>query len=505
MAFRFNTIIRLSLFRYWADRIEEWHLLHPLYAMVCRFLGKFIPAPIKRKWNSFSHEQQLLLKNIGIGLAISLFLHIGHTTPWMQGHIRWAMDWTMDMSAGTQSGSGAGKDIYEKLYAFIDIDASQYKAWGEPLFTPRDKLASLIRGSMAAGARLIVVDIDLTRSSPDPRQDAVLRDYLASLGRIPQKERPPIILMKSMRIGEPRGDALPQFRDSFLDDVVSRTSGLYWASPMFYVDDDQIIRYWRMVEYFTTREGPQVLPSAQLLTYALLMPGAEADSNAYEALRGQLAKIGPADASESAGNDDDGRRISLGALTFPLHEKNLENRILYSIKPGMPSPMVATRNGDQPIFLCIPSQTLFTPDGAQRLRNLLSDRIVIIGGSFAESFDIHNTPLGVMPGAMIILNSIRSLFTYGIVHEPSWWITVAIEIILICIMSISFMVFRSFWGMVISGACILFVLVPISLAVFCHGVWLDFALPLVAVQLHQMADEFEHKREEYNKGPWRLP
>ena len=121
---------------------------------------------------------------------------------------------------------------------------------------------------------------------------------------------------------------------------------------------------------------------------------------------------------------------------------------------------------------------------------LLTDRIVVIGGSFAESQDIHLTPLGAMPGALIIINAFQSLTEHGELEAIPLWLVLLIETVLIVVMSIAFIVYRNFWGQIISGLFILLVLLPISYALFRHGVWISFALPLLAVQIRQIWAEF---------------
>jgi len=54
-------------------------------------------------------------------------------------------------------------------------------------------------------------------------------------------------------------------------------------------------------------------------------------------------------------------------------------------------------------------------------------------------------------------------------------------------MSLAFACFTSFYGMLFSGLLIILVMMPISFGLFQAGVWLDFAIPLLAVQLHRMA------------------
>lgn len=501
MGRQLNTLCRLAVIQYWISRLEQWCLLHFWYALLCRYFGHVVPSPVKKYWASMGHIKRGFLKNITIGLLITLILHGLHAAGFLRNNLRWALDWTMALNAGTQFASDAASPGQEHPYLFVNIDEQLYQKWGEPLFTPRDSIAALLRNAMEGGAKLVIVDVDLTRPSPAPREDAALHDFLAGLRSVPPEERPPVILVKSMHLVGEGADARWHFRGSFLDSLVAETPGLYWASPMFTVDDDQVIRYWRLAECSPTSQGPEALPSVQLLAYALTTHGDAPGTNLADALRGQLEKARGLCAQDESAHDNAAASLVIGTLSFPLSEQTLENRILYSIKPNTPSPTLSGDRTGRPAFLTLPAGALLGPDSGRNLREILRDGIVIIGGSYNDSGDIHATPIGPMPGALVILNAIRSLSLYGIAHEPSLWATLAIETALILVMSGSFLLFHTFGGMLLSGLCIICFLVPASIALFRHGVWLDFALPLIAVQLHHMAEEFEKKREALEKEP----
>ena len=73
-------------------------------------------------------------------------------------------------------------------------------------------------------------------------------------------------------------------------------------------------------------------------------------------------------------------------------------------------------------------------------------------------------------------------------------------------MSFAVATFRSFFGMLVSGAVIIIVMIPFSFWLFEYGVWLNFAIALVIIQLHQMAAEYRemlqtlHAKEQSNEN-----
>jgi len=47
---------------------------------------------------------------------------------------------------------------------------------------------------------------------------------------------------------------------------------------------------------------------------------------------------------------------------------------------------------------------------------------MVIGASFAESRDRHLTPLGEMPGTLVLINAIQSLYQHGELTAPPLWV-----------------------------------------------------------------------------------
>jgi len=122
---------------------------------------------------------------------------------------------------------------------------------------------------------------------------------------------------------------------------------------------------------------------------------------------------------------------------------------------------------------------------------LLDDRIVVIGSSFSENRDSYLTPVGAMPGAVVLINAIHSLLQYGQIQRPATWIIFCIEIVLILVVSVLFAMLGSYAAKVVSGLIVLVLLLPATFTLFKYGVWLDFALPLIGVQLHEMVARAE--------------
>ncbi len=126
-----------------------------------------------------------------------------------------------------------------------------------------------------------------------------------------------------------------------------------------------------------------------------------------------------------------------------------------------------------------------------QVRHELRGRVVLIGQTFAETVDHHNTPLGDMPGVVVLLNAIDSMTRHRIVGQPSAWITVPLALAMVVVVGYAFARWRSLLGTVIATCALLAVLPWISFSLFKHGVWLDFALPLLGIQVHKMVTTLE--------------
>jgi hypothetical protein len=118
-------------------------------------------------------------------------------------------------------------------------------------------------------------------------------------------------------------------------------------------------------------------------------------------------------------------------------------------------------------------------------------KIVIIGASYAASRDIHHTPVGAMPGALIITNAVKSLQQFGQLQSPPGWVKLLIEGVLIILMAWAFAHFNSIGGLILTGIAVALILVPISFYFFKYGIWVNLAAPILGMQLHEVVANYE--------------
>jgi CHASE2 domain-containing sensor protein len=435
---------------------------------------------------------------VGMGISIGLlFLH-GH--PWLEEKEDAAVDWVMQLQWGTAPTKSAVP------FAVLDIDEPTYRSWGEPFHTPRDRLLKLIDYAVRGGAALVVVDVDLSQRGHDPAADAGLRDYLAHYGG-PRAR--PILLVRTFREplsqeavsgapNRPEDVPLPDVRRSFLeeDPDIARSPLIHWGSSLFAPDTDGTLRRWRLWHPACADGASTMVPSLQLLTVALVCPSGKQPEQVIADVHSALRPLAPKPCDEKTSSASHGRMIEVCELSLSAEAKGLAQRILYTLpwklKEGEGYPEVG-KNGTRVPLLTVRSAQPIT-DGEKPVdASWLEGRVVVIGGSFEEGRDWYFTPLGRMPGYLVLVNAIRSLQQFGEIGPAPWYVRLSVEAVLIVGMSLMFAWLSSFWGMLVSGVLIIFLLLPLSFWFFKQGVWLDFAIPLIAVQLHQMAAECEER------------
>ncbi|WP_069469816.1 CHASE2 domain-containing protein [Candidatus Marithrix sp. Canyon 246] len=160
-------------------------------------------------------------------------------------------------------------------FVFLDIDDNTHHAWGEPLFTPRNRLKNLIDAAVKAKARLILVDVDVSQATPVEKSqlhpdDQELKSYLSEYVtkcKTSKLDCPTIVFVRNFSA---KPSAIPVIRTGFLEEIINKKSAPYlqWASSHFYQSEDQIIRRWSLWEAACNNvQQPVVIPAIELYRY----------------------------------------------------------------------------------------------------------------------------------------------------------------------------------------------------------------------------------------------
>jgi CHASE2 domain-containing sensor protein len=442
----YQLFLRLILVRYLFRLLM--YVLSPLL-----WVKKRIMVFLRPYWQRLSHFQQHFVSNLLVGILIALMLVWGHNYPWLSRFEDAAMDTMMQINQNSSR-----MNMANLQFAVLDIDETTYHSWGEPFYTPRDKLLDLLNFAVKTQASLIVLDIDLNGVGHVPSADQALADFLFAYSA----ENPPLLLLRNFYPPN-----TTQIRPLFFD-ASQVGEGVIWAHPLFKRDADHILRRWYLLRVGCAANQVMLLPSFQLVTDALW-------SERQDELQKALAAATPASCEDKTPLDFDYQG-------FNSHSYGVGERIIYSQSWPPKTPEI----------LHIPAlsaiQCVAAPENCDMSQ--LQGRAIIIGASHRASHDYHYTPLGEMPGMMVIINAIKSFHLYGQTSTPPNWVKWLIEAILIILMAWAFARFNSMLGALISGIIIVLVLVPISFYFFKFGVWVDFALPIVGMQLHQMVAKY---------------
>ncbi|MFG1381902.1 CHASE2 domain-containing protein [Xanthobacter versatilis] len=295
--------------------------------------------------------------------------------------------------------SGATRDAIP--VTLIDIDAAALAALGHPQRAPRDLVAGLLSLAAAKQASGIFLDMD-TSQQGSPSDDQAL---LAFISTYPQNA-PPLALARRLGPVDQAGGSEEAVAEqpSILDATVRAHANILWAASISRIDEDRVVRRWELSRTFCTPDGGRTLPSPQLFAAAVAsaQPRPLSDVQAFVAARTR-AICGPGVATAPAAPPWPRNPDQRAAIAF-----------LIADGPDLAAPQFIRRDGRNVLlFRRVSARALMTSTGtvvsARAVADdLLRDRFVIIGASHAESMDGHLTPIGFLPGALIVANAVAT-------------------------------------------------------------------------------------------------
>jgi CHASE2 domain-containing sensor protein len=175
-----------------------------------------------------------------------------------------------------------------------------------------------------------------------------------------------------------------------------------------------------------------------------------------------------------------------------------EGRILFTIPwrlpPGQARPFVQPQYGPaKPILTTISASTLLA-DEVPAPGGALSGAVVVIGGSFADGRDRYATPIGRMPGALVLINAVNTALSFpqGALRPAPRWLEGAVALFVILTVSFLFALFRASVAVALSLALVLAVVLLVGRLWIEAGVWLGATLPVLSIMLHRWLDLLEH-------------
>ncbi|WP_373501997.1 CHASE2 domain-containing protein [Aestuariivirga sp.] len=283
----------------------------------------------------------------------------------------------------------------------LDVDDVTRKAWGSRGTTPHAALTELVRMASAGGARGILVDFDLTLETPespaDPAMLAFLQNYPADAP----------ILMLVRKIGFARTDGASggslmaaSAAASPYDLAAAGKPNIMWVTTLNQIGADRSVRQIRLWQTVCDGASGMAYPSAALVTAGYLTPDMKHDEDLHIFLDWRVAV-------------ECGGKADAGPAWPPARDQAAYLPYVFGDDSASPALLKIRSGGRDTVALrrISASRLVKYADGhavpaGEVDRDPFEGRIAVIGASYTESADVHETPLGTMPGSVILANSI---------------------------------------------------------------------------------------------------
>lgn len=355
------------------------------------------------------------------------------------------------------------------------------------------------------------------------------------------------------RIGRLR----PSFEE--LETAVSESDHLFWASTTLQVDPDGIVRRWMLWREACDRskdgEGVEEAPSVEVvlsvpLAAQAILRGRHSDQEEITSIVKFLQeKCARSECTDASGGGDCGK-LRIGDRSPDL--SNQAARILYTI-PWIPiggaltdgdeqslevvqPPMIEYKGSREPIIVPVRAdevtklycasnpevaagqtgnrcqrapkvqkggrQSMSVEDTTERT-NVLKERIVIIGGSYAAARDIYATPVREpMPGAVVAMNAIQTLAHHGILGSPNWLVSSMLFFIQASIVAAVHCFCRKRLYTLIVYTLLFGMMFIVSGMLLNSGLWIDTSLATLGVVLYRGVFSRASKVMSFGKNKW---
>jgi CHASE2 domain-containing sensor protein len=391
----------------------------------------------------------------------------------------WVMYWNSDFQAEST-----------QRMAVIEIDDASYRAWGSPVLTPRDKLKALIEQAVKGDARVIAVDINLSwwsdgyiHKSGTPvvsKADLELANYLKTLND--SEYVPIIILTRKYSFNEQNVLVRPP---SFLDKILEEEKNVFWSSTFFQVDYDEYRRRWQLASLVCHNRQVTVVPSMQLLVAM-----AATSSQAAQTIREFKQRLN--NWAKTLSCDDINTTIpklcqakKCPDLTLKLFKKTVNlaggrdtERVVYRFAPPDNFQPLTLRLYDKYSAL----EVLVEGEG-QGID--VDNQIVFIGVTHQDSGDIHPIPIRYeyVNGVYLLANAVDTLLRFGQFKLQAWHSKLSIYLSIIIITTVFFYFFNLVPAFLLTTAITFVILFNLSGYAILHGIGVDIALPVFAIQI----------------------
>jgi CHASE2 domain-containing sensor protein len=340
--------------------------------------------------------------------------------------------------------AGASRD---PGFVFLDIDSAACEAahGGSRCDTrsPADPAlaARVATAALATDPRVVIIDVALWDDDPGaaPSASAAAMEALAAAAKAHPNTRvvavAPFRPTGAERTGVIDWTLVPP---ALAKDSITFAPSFAWRGP--FENDGVMRRYPSTVLMSDPTKSPTAHETPTLPYLSALYAQAADDPTRLAAVDCQYAAlIGPQSIV-----------CPTTVALPPVHpldgglQAGAESRILYSLPSLVPGP-----DGQRPFqaaqfqgrYDLYPVSAMLDDQGRLRQPVLFKDKIVIISTSALTALDHHDTPLGDMAGAEVVLNAVKAFLDGGLIREPGLDSRLEHEAVVIAASSLPYLVF----------------------------------------------------------------
>ncbi|NVN99089.1 MAG: CHASE2 domain-containing protein [Geobacteraceae bacterium] len=372
---------------------------------------------------------------------------------------------------------------------FFDIDHQTFKKWGEPLQTPRDKVAGLVEAAWRNNSKVVVLDILLDKTDCcNVAGDKKLRGLLEKMLR--DNAQTKVIFPVAVGVD---GERKLNIYDDLIDKKSANGEQIFFRGiPAVSASaKDLINRYWAA---FAKGRSPknntsEILWSSPLLAAAI-----------YE---NNLSQLDDAAAKLLSNQDAKGKTtVTLGGkkLVIPLNRSEhraeiYTQRIRFRLIP--PTAPYYESN----LLPVMRMAGVIESVGFNAFKEDLAGKIVIIGNSSPDTWDIRQTPIGRLPGMYVVGNAVNTIVSGAQPVQTHWWISLMVEGAVIILAAFLFARVSSMAAQSATSAIFLTIALPVSWYLFSRwGLFFNFVIPVFGMSIITKINELLNRDSANSNG-----
>lgn len=276
----------------------------------------------------------------------------------------------------------------------LDVDDLTRQAWRSQTATPHAALAALVHMAQTRGAAAILLDFDLSADRPDTPADPALAGLLQNY----PANAPVLMLVRQITF--PAGSDVATSTITPYDEMTASRPNIVWVSAL---NDGGGIRSVRRIRFWqTVCAGSDGLtyPSVPLVIAGRVIDGGRNSAALDRFLAGRTSQ-------------DCGSLPAGDAAWPPVQDAEVVLPYVFGNEPGARALMRIRYGGQETVLLrrirgsdLVRHQDGLAVPAGDIHREPFEGRVVVVGASYSGNRDIYQTPLGMMPGAVIMANSV---------------------------------------------------------------------------------------------------